>query len=134
MTISQDSIDALFGSEDQTGNQTAVAPAPVSQTPPPIAVNPPAIAPAPREVRRILGLEVPISVTLAHRFMSVESILEITVGSIIEFDIPFDAELLVQVANQTIAEGQAVKIGENFGLRISRICDVPTRIDALGGH
>lgn len=65
--------------------------------------------------------------------MTVESLLEITVGTIVEFDMSFDAELAMQVANQTIARGQAVKIGENFGLRITQINSVSERIDAMGG-
>lgn len=88
---------------------------------------------AQQDVSKILGLTVPISVILTQRNMTVESLLEITVGTIVEFDMSFDAELAMQVANQTIARGQAVKIGENFGLRITQINSVSERIDAMGG-
>jgi flagellar motor switch/type III secretory pathway protein FliN len=57
-----------------------------------------------------------------------------TVGTIVEFEVPFDSELALQVANRTIGRGQAVKVGENFGLRITSIEPVPKRIDALGGR
>jgi len=57
-----------------------------------------------------------------------------TVGTIVEFEVPFDTELALQVADRTIGRGQAVKVGENFGLRITNIASVPTRIDALGGR
>lgn len=88
---------------------------------------------AQQDVSKILGLTVPISVILTQRNMTVESLLEITVGTIIEFDMSFDAELAMQVVNQTIGRGQAVKIGENFGLRITQINSVSERIDAMGG-
>jgi len=86
------------------------------------------------DLRRILGLEVPVTVTLAERLMSVQSILDIRVGTIIEFDVPFDAELTLHVANQPAGKGHAVKSGENFGLRIQRIETVERRIEALGSH
>jgi len=87
----------------------------------------------PKEVRRILALTVPVTVTLAERDMSIESILEITAGTIIEFDVSSDTELSLNVNNHTIGSGQAVKVGENFGLRIAAIVDVADRIDAMGG-
>jgi flagellar motor switch/type III secretory pathway protein FliN len=64
--------------------------------------------------------------------MAVEMILSIRVGTILEFDVPFDAELTLCVANQPIGSGHAVKVGENFGLRIVNIDTVKDRIEALG--
>ncbi len=80
---------------------------------------------------RILQIKVPLMVVLAQRKMPVREILSMCIGSIIEFDKPFDEELELLVNNRSIAFGHAVKIGENFGLRISRIGDVRARIDAL---
>lgn len=85
------------------------------------------------DVSKILGLTVPVSVILTQRKMTIESLLNITVGTIIEFDMSFDAELKLQVVNQTIGRGHAVKIGENFGLRLTQINSVKDRIDAMGG-
>ncbi len=89
-------------------------------------------SPVPEKVARILRLRVPLIVVLAERDMPVREILHISIGSIIEFEKPFDEELELLVNNQSIAFGQAVKVGENFGLRISRVADVKRRIDALG--
>jgi flagellar motor switch protein FliN/FliY len=83
-------------------------------------------------MHRILGMEVPVSSVLAEQEMSIHEILKITVGTIIEFDKPSDEELHLYVANRRIGSGFAVKVGENFGLRISRIEPVEDRIDALG--
>ncbi len=87
-----------------------------------------------QEVRRILDLKVPVSVILAERDMTVASVLDIAVGSIVEFDVPFDADLILQVVGHPIGLGQAVKVGENFGLRIASIDDVQHRIGALKGE
>ena len=91
-----------------------------------------AIAVAP-DVTRILGLTVKPTVCLAEREMTVESILEITIGTIIEFDVSFDAELSLRIGDHPIGRGQAVKIGENFGLRVTKIETLDERIHAMGG-
>ncbi|MCO6438844.1 MAG: FliM/FliN family flagellar motor switch protein [Phycisphaerae bacterium] len=83
-------------------------------------------------VARLLQLDVPLTVTLAERDMSIESILEMKVGTIIEFEVPFDAELTLVVANQPIARGHAVKVGENFGVRLTCVRSVHDRIEMLG--
>ncbi|MFQ5590816.1 MAG: FliM/FliN family flagellar motor C-terminal domain-containing protein [Phycisphaerae bacterium] len=86
-----------------------------------------------QNLRRILGLALPVTVTLAERNLAVEIILSIRVGTIIEFDVPFDAELILCVSGQPIGRGYAVKVGENFGLRVTSIDSVEHRIEALGG-
>ena len=130
MSISQASVDALFESTAASENSGAAAggaPAAMSTT----AVKPSIRKP---EMRRILGLSVPVSVVLAQRHMPIEAILEMTAGTIVEFDVPFDSELTLEVANRPIGRGQAVKTGENFGLRIAEIGTVHERIGAMGGR
>ena len=83
------------------------------------------------EIARILGISVPVAVTLAERPMSIESLLAVTVGTILEFDVASDAELTLYAANQPIGKGLAVKVGENFGIRVTKIGTVRERIDAF---
>jgi len=85
------------------------------------------------EIARILGLTVPVSVILASRDMTVLSILNLKSGSILEFDKSCDDALELNVADRTIGHGQAVKVGENFGLRVTAIGTVRERIDAMRG-
>jgi flagellar motor switch protein FliN/FliY len=87
-----------------------------------------------QEVERILGLEVPVAVTLAERDMSIQSIVQIKVGTILEFDLPFNSDLILQVNNHAIGQGLAVKVGENFGLRLTRIGTVRDRIGAMAAN
>jgi len=84
------------------------------------------------EVQRLLKLPVAVSAILAARDLEVRSILAITVGSIIEFDVPCNADLSLNVSNKPIGSGQAIKIGENFGVRLTSIGTVQERIDAMG--
>lgn len=89
-------------------------------------------APRSRELKRILGLEVALSVVLAERFMTIESILGMTAGTIIEFEVPFDSELVLTIGSHPIGAGQTVKIGEKFGLRLTQIAKLPERVSAMG--
>ena len=85
------------------------------------------------DVTRILSIEVPIIVQLSARTMPLSDILNLTTGSIIEFDKPADGELELKVNNKIVGSGQAVKVGENFGLRVDRVGSIRERIQALGG-
>lgn len=84
------------------------------------------------DLTRILSIEVPIIVQLSQRTMPLSEILNLTTGSIIEFDKPADSELELRVNNKCVGSGQAVKVGENFGLRVVRIGTLRERIQALG--
>ncbi len=93
--------------------------------------KPPPSAPC-GDPARILRLTVPVIVRLAERTMPMSEILAITSGSIIEFEKPADSELDLMINNKCIGAGQAVKVGENFGLRVSAIGTVRERIQAMG--
>jgi flagellar motor switch protein FliN/FliY len=84
------------------------------------------------ELRKLFHLQVPLIVHLAERNMAMRDVLELGAGSIIEFSRSSDAELDLVVGNRHIGKGQAVKIGENFGLRITDIGPLEERIRALG--
>lgn len=91
-------------------------------------------AQSPREARveRVLPLTVTVYVTVAERKMPIEDIVAISAGTIVEFGVPFDAELSLRIGDQTVAYGHAIKVGENFGLRITRIASRADLESALG--
>ncbi len=80
----------------------------------------------------ILALEVPVIVRIAERTMALDEILAMAPGAIIELPKAADAELDILVNNKPIGTGVAVKVGENYGLRVSYIGDLGQRIKALG--
>jgi flagellar motor switch protein FliN/FliY len=82
-------------------------------------------------LQRLLHISTPVAVVLAQQEMSLKSILEMTIGTILEFSVPADANLALYVGNRPIATGRAMKINERFGLRITQIETVEDRIDAL---
>ena len=88
--------------------------------------------PSRSELSRILSLEVPIIVKLAERKLTVAEIMRFGPGAIIEFSKANDEPLELMVNNKTIGLGEAVKVGENFGLRVTQIGDLRAIIRSLG--
>ncbi|XZE43002.1 FliM/FliN family flagellar motor switch protein [Pirellulaceae bacterium SH467] len=71
--------------------------------------------------KSLLRIDASVAVTLASKDLQVERILSLVPGMMIQFDKGCDAPLLVEVDNQKIAEGEVVKVGDKFGLRITEI-------------
>ncbi|MCS7033183.1 MAG: FliM/FliN family flagellar motor switch protein [Phycisphaerae bacterium] len=84
------------------------------------------------ELQRILKLRVPVIVKLAERRLTLSEVLRLGNGSIIEFFKSFDEPLELLINNKAIGLGEAVKVGENFGLRITQIGDVKSVIRSMG--
>ena len=89
--------------------------------------------PAKSELSRILRLQVPLIVKLAERKLPLSEVMRLGTGAIIEFSKRSDEPLELLVSNKTVAVGETVKVGENFGIRITQIGDVKQLIAALGG-
>jgi flagellar motor switch protein FliN/FliY len=87
-----------------------------------------------RNVDQILKLEVPLVVRLAERSMSVHEVVKLVPGGIIELPKNADDELDLMVNNKVIGTGTAVKVGENFGIRITYIGDIRQRLAALAAE
>ena len=85
----------------------------------------------PEDLNRVLNLEVPVIVQLAERTMPLSAILNLNSGAIIEFEKPCESPLDLMINNKCIGHGQAVKVAENFGLRLTTIGSIRDRINAL---
>jgi flagellar motor switch protein FliN len=97
----------------------------------PLPVQPPP-APSSGDLKRILSLEVPVIVKLAERKLTLGEVMRLGAGAIIEFSKSSDEPLELLVNNKAIGVGDAVKVGENFGLKITQIGDVREIIRSLG--
>ena len=72
--------------------------------------------------RSALKVKVPVATILARARKPIKAILELGVGSIIQFDKSCDSQLEVEVGQSiVIASAEAVKVGDKFGCRISSI-------------
>ncbi len=83
-------------------------------------------------VERVRKVEVSIIVQLGERVMKLRDVISIIPGSILELPKSADEDLDLLVANKIIGSGEAVKVGENFGLRINHIGDLRERLEAMG--
>jgi flagellar motor switch protein FliN/FliY len=86
-----------------------------------------------KELSRILRVQVPVIVKLAERKLPLSEVLRLGAGAIVEFERSSDEPLELMVNNKTVALGETVKVGENFGLRITQIGDVKQIIRSMGG-
>ena len=85
-----------------------------------------------QHLQSLLGLEVPLIVQIADKVATVGEVTSLQPGVIIEFPKQASQDLTILVNNTTVGSGQAVKVGENFGVRIRSIDTPSQRIDALG--
>jgi len=102
---------------------------PLLRAQPPPAPPPP---PAQTELQRILRLEVPVIVKLADRKLLLSEVMRLGVGAIIEFLKNSSEPLELMINNKVSGLGETVKVGENFGLRITQVGDVRQIIASLG--
>ena len=87
----------------------------------------------PTELKTILKLTVPVIVQVAERHLPLEDILALGPGAILELEKHSESELELLVNNKIIGTGQAVKVGENFGIRITTIAPKERIVRAMGG-
>ncbi len=86
----------------------------------------------PTELSTILRLRVPVVVQIGHCEMPMEKVLSLGPGAIIELEKPAEDDLDLMVNNKLIGHGRAVKVGENFGIRITSIGTAAERVQAMG--
>jgi flagellar motor switch protein FliN len=92
---------------------------------------PPADASSP-EIHRLLAIEVPVIVQLGVRRMTVGEVMRFAVGAILEFSKSAEEELELLANNKPVGKGHAVKVGENFGIKLTRVGPVKETIRKLG--
>jgi flagellar motor switch protein FliN/FliY len=130
MLIDQDEINALLSQADDLVEATGIA---AEATPPPPPRNEPGLpVSADPKIRRLLRIRVPVIVQLARRPMAVSKIRSFAPGAILEFEKSVEEPLNLLINNRLVGHGNCVKVGENFGLRVTAITDSSHRIRSLG--
>lgn len=72
-------------------------------------------------LNRVSKLPVQAIVRLASKKIEMSQLLSICPGSLITFNKPCEDPLDLYINNQIYCQGEAVKIGENFGLKIDQV-------------
>ncbi len=84
------------------------------------------------EIDRILDVTVRLSVEIGRRRIAIADVLSMAPGSVIEFTKAMDEPLDIYVSDQLIARGEAVVIGERYGVRITEVVSHGERLRGSG--
>lgn len=80
----------------------------------------------------ILKLKVPLIVTVGSQPISLDTVLGFGPGSIVELNKSADDPLEILINNKEVGTGEAIKVGENFGVRITQMLPPQERVQAMG--
>ena len=87
----------------------------------------------PNYAKSLLKIKVPVMVTLARKKQPLGRIVEIGPGTILQFSKSCDQPLDLEVNGEHIGSGEAVKVGDKFGLRVSAMKLPDERFKKIGG-
>ncbi|MCC6582051.1 MAG: FliM/FliN family flagellar motor switch protein [Phycisphaeraceae bacterium] len=85
------------------------------------------------DLHTILRLSVPLIVRIGQRTMHMSEVVSLGPGAILELSKSVDEDLDLLVNNKPVARGSAVKVGENFGVRINAVGTAQDRVNAMKG-
>ncbi len=88
----------------------------------------------PQYSRSLLKIQVPVAVTLASTKQPIARIADLAPGAIIQFSKTCEETLNLEVGNQPIGEGEAVKVGDKFGLRLTSMTMPDERFNSVGNQ
>ncbi|MGQ0766208.1 MAG: flagellar motor switch protein FliN [Gemmatimonadota bacterium] len=69
----------------------------------------------------LLDLTLPVSIELGRTTMTVQDVLKLGRGSVVQLERLAGEPIDVFVGDRRFAEGEVVVLGDNFGVRITRI-------------
>jgi len=86
----------------------------------------------PTDLQTIMKLGVPLIVTVGRRRIALDTVIALGPGSIVEMGKGADEPLEILINNKQIGTGESIKVGENFGVRVTNILPRDKRVEALG--
>lgn len=87
--------------------------------------------PAPTNLDLLLGVTLRVAVELGRTKMSIESILKLGPGAVVELDKLAGEPVDVLVNDRLIARGEVVVIDDRFGVRITDVLPPAQRLNTL---
>lgn len=85
----------------------------------------------PARLASLLDVPLQLTVELGGTRLSLQRILSLGVGSVIELDKPAGEPLDVLLNGRLVARGEAVVVGDRFGVRITDIVSQMDRLERL---
>jgi flagellar motor switch protein FliN/FliY len=81
-------------------------------------------------ITALLDLSLPVSIELGRTKMTVQEILRLGRGSVIQLDRLAGEPIDIYVGDRRFAEGEVVVIDEHFGIRITRVLASTPAVEA----
>lgn len=111
--------DVLKGELDGGPAKAWPQPIPVSKTQVAYSDFDAGIDHLPRYARSLLKVKVPVRVTVARSKQPIGRILSLDQGSILNFTKSCDEPLELEVGEEGVAEGEVIRVGDKFGIRVT---------------
>ncbi|MBC7563852.1 MAG: flagellar motor switch protein FliN [Gemmatimonadaceae bacterium] len=80
----------------------------------------------------LMDLTLPVAIELGRTTMSVQEILQLGRGSVVQLERLAGEPIDIYVGERRFAEGEVVVLGENFGVRVTRIISRASGPELLG--
>lgn len=74
----------------------------------------------------LLDVAMPVTVEFGRTTMTLQELLDLGPGSVIELERAVGAPVDVFVSDRRLAQGEVVVVGEHFGVRITRVLAEPS--------
>ena len=87
-----------------------------------------------QDLERILDIPLTVHVELGRKRVRISDLLQVGTGAILELDIAAGAALSIYANNTLIAQGEAVVVGDHYGIRVTDIVSPEERIRRLSGQ
>ena len=117
--MNQDDIDALMGGRGAAAPSPATAVEPTAPDFAELGAGLTNNAEVPLSM--LLDLTLPVSIELGRTSMTVQELLRLGRGSVVQLDRLAGEPIDIYVSDRRFAEGEVVVLGEHFGVRITRI-------------
>jgi flagellar motor switch protein FliN/FliY len=93
-------------------------------------LSPSAVSHSEGSISVLLDLSLPVSIELGRTKMTVQEILRLGRGSVIQLDRLAGEPIDIYVGDRRFAEGEVVVIDEHFGIRITRVLSSAPAVEA----
>ncbi|MCG8557255.1 MAG: flagellar motor switch protein FliN [Proteobacteria bacterium] len=85
------------------------------------------------ELARIMEIPLELHVELGRKRMKISELLSVAAGTVLELTTAAGSPLSIYANRTLIAQGEAVVVGERYGVRITEIVPPRERVKRLGG-
>jgi flagellar motor switch protein FliN len=74
-----------------------------------------------RSLEALLDVSLPVVIEIGRTQMTVQEVLQLATGSVIEIDRTVGDPVDIYVGDRLFAQGEVVVVGEAFGVRVTRL-------------